>query len=167
MSTKTKPQRAPSAAQEPTRAPAPANAGAPRLEPFGPLKWRANTLEAHTFEQLLLGIETAAEVIGTDLQRMLAIVSHPMFPVLCSAIEQATHGKGERHGGNATPFLMQPWAHYARLHGRGFLTGQAAKKLEEAAHQRQGDAYVHETRGAIVYAAMSILHEQGATSVGD
>jgi hypothetical protein len=45
------------------------------------------------------------------------------------------------------------------MHGRGFLTGQAAKKLEEAASTREGDAFVHEVLGAIVYASMAILHE--------
>lgn len=72
------------------------------------------------------------------------------------------YGKGERHGGNVTPFLDQPWTHYAKMHGRGFLTGQATKKLEEAAHQREGEAFETEVLGAIVYAGMSILKERGA-----
>lgn len=85
---------------------------------------------------------------------------HPLYPVLLDAINQAMYGKGERHGGAVTPFLDQPWAHYARMHGRGFLTGQAAKKLEEAASTRAGDAFVTEILGAIVYLGMAVLAER-------
>lgn len=92
-----------------------------------------------------------------------AIEAHPLYPVFVAAIEQVMYGKGERHGGNVTPFLEQPWSHYAKLHGRGFLTGQAAKKLEEAASLRSGDAFKAEMLGSIVYAGMSIIHEQGAS----
>lgn len=86
---------------------------------------------------------------------------HPLYPIFMAAIEQAMHGKGERHGGHATPFIEQPWVHYAKMHGRGFLTGQATKKLEEAANQREGEAFENEVLGAIVYAGMSILKERG------
>lgn len=89
------------------------------------------------------------------------VMDHTLYPVLIEAIEQAMHGKGERHGGNVTPFTEQPWVHYANMHGRGFLTGQASKKLEEAAHQREGEAFETEVLGAIVYAGMSILKERG------
>lgn len=126
----------------------------------------ARTLAMVADEQLLQGIEATADAIGVTQEQMINIVGHPLFPVVCAAIGQAAFGKGERHGGSVTPFLSQPWAHYARMHGRGFLTGQAAKKLEEAAHQRDGDAYVLEMLGAIVYAGMSVLHEQGETSIG-
>jgi hypothetical protein len=87
------------------------------------------------------------------------VINHPLFPVYIAAIEQAMYGKGGRHGGNVTPFLEQPWVHYAKMHGRGFLTGQAAKKLEEAASTRHGEAFDTEVLGAIVYAGMSILKE--------
>lgn len=90
-----------------------------------------------------------------------AVVEHPLFPVFVAAIQQAMYGKGERHGGAVTPFLEQPWNHYATMHGRGFLTGQAAKKLEEAASTRAGDAFVNEVLGAIVYCGMSVLKEHG------
>ena len=85
---------------------------------------------------------------------------HPLYNILIAAIEQAMYGKGERHGGNVTPFMDQPWVHYSKLHGRGFLTGQAAKKLEEAASQRTGPAFEAEVLGAIVYAAMAILKDR-------
>lgn len=86
--------------------------------------------------------------------------NHPLYPILMCAIEQAMHGKGKRHGGDETPFLEQPWNHYASMHGRGFLTGQAAKKLEEAASTRDGMAFETEMLGAIVYIGMSILYER-------
>jgi hypothetical protein len=88
------------------------------------------------------------------------IQSHPLYPVFVAAIEQAMFGKGERHGGNKTKFMEQPWVHYAKMHGRGFLTGQASKKLEEAASLRNGAPFEAEVLGAIVYLGMSILHER-------
>lgn len=90
-----------------------------------------------------------------------AVLEHPLFPVMVAAIEQAMYGKGERHGGNVTPFLEQPWMHYSKMHGRGFLTGQAAKKLEEAASTRSGVAFEQEVLGAIVYSGMAIIKERG------
>lgn len=89
------------------------------------------------------------------------VQEHPLFAILVEAIEQAMHGKGERHGGNVTPFNDQPWTHYSKMHGRGFLTGQAAKKLEEAASTREGDAFITECLGAIVYTGMAIIKERG------
>lgn len=86
--------------------------------------------------------------------------THPLYPVLMAAIEQCMHGKGERHGGAAVPFLDQPMFHYIKMHGRGFATGQAAKKLEEAASTRTGTAFEVEVLGAIVYAASAILAER-------
>lgn len=90
-----------------------------------------------------------------------SILNHPLTPVLLAAVEQAMYGKGERHGGNVTPFLEQPWVHYGKMHGRGFLTGQAAKKLEEAASTREGLAFETEVFGAIVYLGMAVLKERG------
>ena len=87
-------------------------------------------------------------------------MTHPLQQVFDLAILQATKGKGERHGGEATPFMEQPWVHYGKMHGRGFLTGQAAKKLEEAASTRTGEAFVQEALGAIVYIAMAVLQEE-------
>ncbi len=88
---------------------------------------------------------------------------HPLYPILIAALEQAMYGKGERHGGNTIPFLDQPMFHYIKMHGRGFATGQAAKKLEEAASTRSGGAFEAEVLGAIVYAASAILSERMKT----
>lgn len=85
---------------------------------------------------------------------------HPLYPVLIEAIDQAMHGKGERHGGASVPWLTQPIFHYAKMHGRAFLTGQAAKKLEEAASTRNDDAFITEVLGAIVYAGAAIIFER-------
>jgi hypothetical protein len=85
---------------------------------------------------------------------------HPLYEVFMAAIEQAMFGKGERHGGAQTEFTDQPWVHYGKMHGRGFLTGQAAKKLEEAASTRNGAAFETEVFGAMVYMGMAILHER-------
>ena len=89
-----------------------------------------------------------------------AVAEHPLFPIFMDAIDQCMIGKGERHGGCATPFMEQPWMYLAELHGRGFLTGQACKKLGEAAEGKNGQEFVHEVLGAIVYAGMSILKEE-------
>lgn len=69
------------------------------------------------------------------------------------------YGKGERHGGVTIDFMTQPWLHYAKMHGRGFLTGQAAKKLEEASSLHTGEAFRREVLGAIVYAGMALIYE--------
>lgn len=88
------------------------------------------------------------------------VLDHPLYPVMVAAIKQAMYGKGERHGGAITPFLSQQWVHLARMHGRGFLTGQVSKKCDEAASTREGEAFTTEILGAIVYAGMAVIHEQ-------
>lgn len=98
---------------------------------------------------------------GLTTAEMKVVEAHPLYPVMISAIAQAAFGKGERHGGATAPFTEQPWVHYAKMHGRGFLTGQAAKKLEGAASTRNGTAFQQEVLGAIVYCAMSIIVEAG------
>lgn len=87
---------------------------------------------------------------------------HPLYPVFMAAIQQAMHGKGKRHGGASVPFLDQPIFHYSKMHGRGFLTGQSAKKLEEAASTRQGQAFEAEVLGALVYAGAAIIAERAS-----
>jgi len=91
---------------------------------------------------------------------LVDLSQHPLYPIFMAAIEQAMYGKGQRHGGNATPFLEQPWVHYTKMHGRGFLTGQAAKKLEEAVSTREGRDFLTEIFGAMVYLGMAAIEEQ-------
>lgn len=131
--------------------------------------WWAGTNVAHAF--IKKALDTAEEEPSTDyaksspedsvkLDLFRRTAEHPLTAVLLEVVHQCNVGKGERHGGCATPFLEQPWKHYAKLHGRGFLTGQAAKKLEEAASKREGDAFVNEMLGAIAYCGMAILYER-------
>lgn len=88
------------------------------------------------------------------------IFNHPLYPIFVAAIKQATIGKGERHGGRSVQFMKQAWLNKAKTHGRGFLTGQASKKLDEAAETREGESFEAEMLGAINYAAMSIIFER-------
>lgn len=96
-------------------------------------------------------------------------VDHPLELIFRAAIEQVTRGKGERHGGEATPFYDQQWVFQAKVHGNGFLTGQAAKKLTEAVtsgnRESDPDAFEREILGAIVYLGMALLHVRGLPEV--
>jgi len=94
---------------------------------------------------------------------------HPLQQVFDDVIEQVTEGKGSRHGGGATPFYEQQWVSVTKHHGIGFLTGQAVKKLNEAALKRLIRAgsvkeFEREVLGAIAYAAMAVLAERGFSS---
>lgn len=93
-----------------------------------------------------------------------SLLEHPLYPVLMRVIQQVANGKGKRHGGSREDFLLQQWVHLAKMHGRGFLTGQAAKKLGEAATTRHGEKFSEEMLGAISYMAMAILYEEQAGS---
>lgn len=123
----------------------------------------ANALAAETLQSLGWSFKENCWVQDNvvDMKAPSLTLSHPLYPVFMAAIEQAMYGKGERHGGNTIPFLDQPWVHYVKMHGRGFATGQSAKKLEEAASTREGKAFETEVLGAIVYAGMAILKERG------
>lgn len=105
-------------------------------------------------------LETLAPV-KSNLKAIQAGKSHPLEIALSLAIEQATKGKGERHGGDSVPFYEQQWVMLAKHHGIGFLTGQAAKKLNEAAQKIDPVAWEREVLGAIVYAGMAILAKRG------
>lgn len=81
--------------------------------------------------------------------------------VLGAAIEQATKGKGQRHGGDKTPFLEQPWVRLYKTHGLGFLLGQADKKYHEALGKENEEDAVREFLGAIVYLGRALLVLEG------
>ena len=73
-----------------------------------------------------------------------------------AAFAQAATGKGRERHADGRRWTDQPIFTVARQHGAGFLTGQAAKKLgEAAAMSRRGEhnRARHEMLGAIVYAA--------------
>lgn len=84
--------------------------------------------------------------------------SHMLDEVFAAALEQVTSGKGEERHGNGQGFIDQPWRRIADTHGTGFLTGQAAKKLEEAQRFSEHERWEREMLGAMVYIAMAILH---------
>ena len=81
--------------------------------------------------------------------------------VLAAAVLQATKGKGQRHCGDATPFLEQPWVKLYRTHGLGFLLGQADKKYHEALSKPDTESFEREILGAIVYLGMALLALEG------
>lgn len=81
--------------------------------------------------------------------------------VFNAAITQATKGKGQRHGGDKTPFLEQPWVRLYKTHGLGFLLGQADKKYHEACGKENKEDAEREFLGAIVYLGMALLVLEG------
>lgn len=90
------------------------------------------------------------------------IDGHPLMEVFREAVRQAAFGKGQRHGGKWIDFMQQQWVGLAKQHGNGFLTGQAAKKLNEAAKQfAEGvttrEQYETELMGALVYTGMALI----------
>lgn len=90
-----------------------------------------------------------------------------LFNVLEEAFNQCTKGKGNERHGHDSQLFQQQWVTLAKHHGVGFLTGQAAKKLNEAAilHDAEGytrSAYERELLGAIVYTAFAILFDRGS-----
>lgn len=94
--------------------------------------------------------------------RLLRMGCYKTLPeVLQAAVEQATKGKGQRHGGGATPFLEQPWVKLYRTHGLGFLLGQADKKYHEALSKPDTESFEREILGAIVYLGMALLALEG------
>lgn len=84
-------------------------------------------------------------------------MNHPLQTAFDAAINQATSGKGTRHGGDKTPFLEQDWRRIAHHHGIGFLTGQAEKKLSELSTKATDEEWRQELLGAIVYLGMAYL----------
>ena len=95
--------------------------------------------------------------LGSVVDADAPVREHPLYPIFMEAIRQAMYGKGERHGGAVIPFKEQQWAYLGRIHGQGFLTGQASKKLNEAAMSKDGEAYIAELLGALVYTGAAII----------
>jgi hypothetical protein len=89
---------------------------------------------------------------------------HPLSKILDRALYQVTDGKGNERHGMGDKFFDQPWFSIAQTHGYGFLTGQAAKKLQEAQNFDEIERWEREMYGVITYAAMAILYRE-ATGV--
>jgi hypothetical protein len=82
------------------------------------------------------------------------------------ALDEIQTGKGaQRHGREDEHILDQPWFRIAKTYGVGFLQGQAAKKLEEAAAlyasgEWELERYTQEMLGAMNYIAFAVAYEQ-------
>ena len=99
---------------------------------------------------------------GWAATRLIKMGFYKTLPeVLQAAVEQATKGKGQRHGGDRTPFLEQPWVCLYKTHGLGFLLGQADKKYHEALSKEHESDKCREILGAIVYLGMALLVLEG------
>lgn len=100
--------------------------------------------------------------VGWAAIRLVKMGFYKTLPeVLQAAVEQATKGKGQRHGGDRTPFLEQPWVRLYKTHGLGFLLGQADKKYHEALGKENQEDQTREILGAIVYLGMALLVLEG------
>ncbi len=86
--------------------------------------------------------------------------NHPLQAVFDAAIEQATKGKGERHGGDSVPFYDQQWMRNAKTYGIRGLLFQSSKKLGESVTKTTREDFERELLGAINYAAMAYLFVQ-------
>lgn len=80
--------------------------------------------------------------------------------VLARAFKQASEGKGAERHANDLPFHEQPMQQIANQVGRGFLLGQAIKKVVEAQSLSPEHA-VAEMLGAINYIAGAVIHLEG------
>jgi hypothetical protein len=88
---------------------------------------------------------------------------HPLYEIYEDAVAQACVGKGNERHGMGKSFYDQKWVKLADIHGVGFLSGQAQKKLEEAFDAyRQGNCdmvwFEKELMGSLNYVAMSLLY---------
>ena len=103
-------------------------------------------------------IERIADLANRELHRPIHRPRHPLDAAFDDVIEQVTRGKGEQRHGKGAEFWQQPWTRYAENHGIGFLTGQAAKKLDEAqGFMHDQPRWEREMLGVIAYAGMAIL----------
>ena len=107
-----------------------------------------------------------------DAQTVTDHETHPLESIFADVVQQVMYGKGERHGGARVPFLEQSWMAIAKVHGAGFLTGQAQKKMNEAVMSENMTqnyaAWEREMLGAIAYMGMTIIfarQEFGVTPV--
>lgn len=100
---------------------------------------------------------TLQEKTAFELQHDAA-TDHPLEEILNECLNQVTSGKGNERHGNGREFMDQPWRRIADIHGHGFLTGQAAKKLDEAQGFDDLSRWNREMYGVIAYAAMAIYY---------
>lgn len=83
--------------------------------------------------------------------------------ILSEAYSQAAHGKGAERHGTGERYEDQPTYQIGKIVGRGFMIGQAMKKLAEAErleNEGKRDAANRERLGAIVYTAFGIIESR-------
>lgn len=97
-------------------------------------------------------------VSATDAIAKLMDYSHPLYEAFDDAVKQATKGKGTRHGGDATPFMEQPWHQVSKHTGVGGLIFQMVKKAQEACGKEDQEAFERELLGALVYGGAAYLY---------
>lgn len=97
-------------------------------------------------------------VSATDAVAKIMDYSHPLYEAFDDAVKQATKGKGERHGGDKTPFMDQPWHNISKHTGVGGLVFQMVKKAQEACGKDDQEAFERELLGALVYGGAAYLY---------
>lgn len=84
----------------------------------------------------------------------------PLFSELIEALKQSQDGKGKERHANDKPFMDQPIMDLSRMCGPGGPAQQVMKKTQEAlgmCKRGEPDRAINELRGAIIYAAATIL----------
>lgn len=118
----------------------------------------ADSRELKRVKSIKMAEEMAPVLPATDAVAKIMDYSHPLYEAFDDAVEQATKGKGERHGGDKTPFMDQRWHNIAKSTGVGGLVFQMVKKAEEACEKDDQEAFERELLGALVYGGAAYLY---------
>ena len=89
-------------------------------------------------------------------------MTHPINEVYMDAANLLEKAR-LKHGGNVSDFYAQQWTDVTKRHGLGFLTGQAVKKINEAAVLKNTVSQAEwekEMMGALNYVGMAILYRR-------
>lgn len=105
-----------------------------------------------------MGASMPSKDSATDAVAKIMDYSHPLYKAFDDAVKQATKGKGERHGGDKTPFMDQPWHNISKHTGVGGLIFQMVKKAQEACGKDDQEAFERELLGALVYGGAAYLY---------
>lgn len=105
-----------------------------------------------------MGATMPRQESATDAVAKVMDYSHPLYEAFDDAVKQATKGKGERHGGDKTPFMDQPWHNISKHTGVGGLIFQMVKKAQEACGKDDQEAFERELLGALVYGGAAYLY---------
>ncbi len=105
-----------------------------------------------------MGAAMPRQESATDAVAKIMDYPHPLYEAFDDAVKQATKGKGERHGGDRTPFMEQPWHNISKHTGVGGLIFQMVKKAQEACGKDDQEAFERELLGALVYGGAAYLY---------